>query len=545
MSDLGIILSLPRFTVDFLSLPPFLFAVVALPPFLVGLLLGRWWAVPLAVGGVFLFFLLGLTVLWVQGADRVFPDVPLWFYATRMSMLVLGIPAGASTLGAVTHQVLQRLWRTIRERTGYRATVGDSVIRPFRILALLVLIPLAMWLAFAIRSDETRQLLDEIEEVRQLEAPPHLRIHSVTRRDLREVYLGTRSKDAQERTTRLYRLLGYLDEDQHYWDVTNAVADDTRAFYSREEKVVYLATEDEGGGVGELSPSEQKPLVRAIIRGLHDYHFDPDATFRALWWNLDARLAFAAVIDGDATVHADRYARQARTMETGGGRYLSAPADHLTDVPAPILRQWDFLDSAGADWVRDVLTSRGVGALNAYLAEPPPATTLILHPELVDTGWEPERLSSLDFRGSRVRLLPLGLHRTIHGSLGEFLLLNYLLRDAPFSPDWLRDPQNQAAVEAAAGWAGDYYYLYEGVEDSVLVARIRFMSEEDAHAFQEAHRAIATKEAEVVEGGIVTLATQENGNVTALVDPVGREVIFVIGTSAEVARAAIEPLADG
>ena len=192
-----------------------------------------------------------------------------------------------------------------------------------------------------------------------------------------------------------------------------------------------------------------------------------------------------------------------------------------------------------------MLATHGVEALNAYLAKPPPATTVILHPELVDTGWEPERLSSLDFRGSRVRLLPLGLRSTSHGSLGEFLLLNYLLRDVPFSPDWLRDPQNQAAVEATAGWAGDYYYLYEGIEDWVLVARIRFVSEEDAHAFQKAHRAIATKEAEVVEGSVVTLATQANGNVTALVDPVGREVIFVIGTNAEVARAAIEPLADG
>ena len=48
-----------------------------------------------------------------------------------------------------------------------------------------------------------------------------------------------------------------------------------------------------------------------------------------------------------------------------------------------------------------------------------------------------------------------------------------------------------------------------------------------------------------MDDGVVTLATQADGRVTALLEPVGRDVIFAIGTNAEVARAAVEPLVEG
>ncbi len=117
--------------------------------------------------------------------------------------------------------------------------------------------------------------------------------------------------------------------------------------------------------------------------------------------------------------------------------------------------------------------------------------------------------------------------------------------DAPYSPGWLRAPANQAAVDAAAGWAGDKFFLLDKGGEALLVTFVRFVSEEDAREFAEAHRAVATRGAEVVVEGVVTLATRPDGNVVALLEPVGRDVIFAIGTNAEVARAAVEPLVGG
>ena len=388
-------------------------------------------------------------------------------------------------------------------------------------------------------SEEGRQLLDEVAEVRQLEAPPSLRILTVTPRDLPEVYLGPVSDEQQfvfERWTKLYRLLGFLDEEQHMVDIRRSLLGNLSGFYSPGEHIAYVVTEDDGVGVGELGPYDRDTLVHEIIHALQYYHFDIEATYQGLWWTLDARLGLQSVVEGDATVHAARYAGQAHTVP--------ASASQPADVPAPILREDYFPYTAGADWAHEVLTKHGIEVMNGFLADPP-ATTLILHPELVGTGWEPEQLRTTQFPGLRASLLPLGLRPTAHGVLGEFYALNYLLGDSPYSPDWLQDPQNQTAVEAAAGWAGDYYYLYEGVENWVFLVRIRFVSEEEAREFAEVHRAVATKGAEIVDDGVVTLATQEDGRVTALVEPVGRDVIFAIGTNAQVARAAVEPLVEG
>ena len=395
--------------------------------------------------------------------------------------------------------------------------------------------------------DEIREIIDEAATLRQLEPPPTLRALTVSRRDLPDVYMNLVT-DAErfelDRATKLYRLLGHLDEDEHLEDIQFAFMTAVLGFYSTEQKTLWVVTEEEGVALDNLSRNERATLVHEIIHALQDYHFDLGTTYRGILFDLDAELAFTSVVEGDATVHTDLY-RRFLTVPAGGGRYFLVAANQFPDIPAPILRELYFPYTAGADWAREVLANHGVATLNAFLAEPPPATTLILHPQLIATGWEPEELSSLDFLGLRASLLPLGMRPTSYGPLGEFQLLNYLLGDEPYSRGWLEAARHRTAVDAVAGWAGDFHYFYEGVEQWVLVARVRFVGEEDAREFAEAHRALASGDADVEEEGALTLATRENGNVTVLLEPLGREIIFSIGTNAEVARAAVEPFVEG
>ena len=394
-------------------------------------------------------------------------------------------------------------------------------------------------------SGEMEELLEEVAEMRGLEAPPDLRLGTVTPRDLPDVFLNDLTGPEEiglGRQTRIYQLLGYLGEDEHLRDVWRSLTSSIAGFYSY-ERVLWVVTEDGGVDPGEFSPDERRVVVHEMVHALQDHHFDLLSTYRNVGWNLDLYLGFGAVIEGDATVHTARFSGGPDST-IGGGAYefLAAPG-HMTDVPAPIAREFWFPYAAGSAWAREVLATQGMAALNAYLRLPP-STTVILHPELIASGWKPERLSSLDFPGLRASVIPLGLQAAAWGSLGEFMLLNYLLGDAA-PPDWRQDPWTRTALEAAAGWAGDYYYLYGGVDEWLLVVRVRFVSEEDAHEFAEAQRAVATERGKVTQDGPVTLVTQENGNVTALLEPVGRDVIFAIGTSAEVARAAVEPLLEG
>ena len=410
-------------------------------------------------------------------------------------------------------------------------------------------------------SDKLRDFIDEVADARQLRAPSEMRIRVINRSGLVDAYLGSETEAEGfllEQETTIFRVLGYLKEDEHMRSIQRSLAANVLGFYSLRTGILWVATESVGAEFENLTPDERETLVHEIIHALQDHHFDLAGTYArvgrldSLRLDLDAPLAFDAVVEGDATVHTARFAGQVRIIPTGGGRYFLAAAGESAGVPASIWREFHFPYSAGADWARYVLTNHGIGALNSYLSEPPAATAFILHPELAATSWEPERLSSVDFRAFRRSLIPFGLRVSTFGTLGEFYLLNYLLRDVPFSSDWLDNPQNQAAVEAAAGWSGGFYYLYEDfpyeeekIENWVFVARIRFVSEEDAREFAGMHRAVATRGATEGEDGVVTLATQANGNVIALLEPIGREVIFAIGANAEVARAVLEPLVEG
>ena len=400
--------------------------------------------------------------------------------------------------------------------------------------------------------DAIREILEDVAEVRGLEAPPALHALTVARSGVENVYTGLVGEEDRRRiddTTKLYRLLGYLDEDEHLWDITLSFLDAVLGFYSSDHKILWVVTDKEGVGLDELDRGQRETLAHEIIHALQDYHFDLNATYDIVGDNLDRELAFTAVVEGDAVVHTDRYSDRFLSVPGGGGLYFLASANQLGGIPAPIIRELYFPYTTGARWAGGVLADEGAEGLDAFLAEPPPATTLILHPELMDTGWEPEWiydsfLPERQIRGS----LGLGWHTRLSGSIGEFHLLNYLVGNALFGANWLYDPGNRTAIDAAAGWAGDRYYLFEhSGEDgqAVMVARVRFAGEEDAREFARTHRSVATRRAEVVEEDALTLATRPDGNVVALIEPVGRDVIFAIGTSAEVVRAALEPLLKG
>ena len=397
--------------------------------------------------------------------------------------------------------------------------------------------------------DSIRELLGEVAEVRGLEAPETMRALTVARANLYETYvdLVTEEDRAQlDETTEIYRLLGYLEPDEHLWDIQTSFFDLVLGFYSPDHKTLWVVTEEEGVGLDELTRPQRRTLVHEIIHALQDYHFDLNATFDDLQGNLDAELAFTAVVEGDAVIHTDRHGVRYLSLPGAGGVFFLASANQISGIPPAILREIYFPYTTGASWAGFVLANASTEALDALLAEPPPATTLILHRELLDSGWEPEEVGESALPADQIlEHLGAGWHVRRSGSLGEFHLINYLVGDALYLPNWLYGPSSRPAVEAGKGWAGDRYALLEGGDERVLVARVRFVDEDEAAQFARTHRSVATRRAEVAEEDGLTLATRPDGKVVALLEPVGRDVIFAIGTSAEVARAALEPLLEG
>ena len=394
-----------------------------------------------------------------------------------------------------------------------------------------------------------RKILEEVAEVRGLEAPETLRALTVARANLYDTYvdLVTEEDRAQlDETTEVYRLLGYLEPDEHLWDIQTSFFNLVLGFYSSDHKTLWVVTEEEGVGLEDLTRPQQRTLVHEIIHALQDYHFDLNATFDDLQGNLDAGLAFTAVVEGDAVIHTDRHAVRYLSLPGAGGVFFLASANQTTGIPSPVLREIYFPYTTGANWAGFVLGNAGTEVLNTFLAEPPPATTLILHRELLDSGWEPEEVRESALPADRiVEHLGAGWQVRVAGSLGEFHLINYLVGHQPYQQAWLYGPSSRLAVEAGKGWAGDRYALLEDGDERVLVARVRFLDEDEAAQFARTHRSVATRRAEVAEEDGFTLATRLDGKVVALLEPVGRDVIFAIGTSAEVVRAAVGPLVEG
>ncbi len=398
--------------------------------------------------------------------------------------------------------------------------------------------------------DSIRELVEEVAELRGLEAPESLVALTVARADLPDTYLTlvTEEDRAESDTlTEIYRLLGYLDDDEHLWDIQTSFFELVLGFYSTDHKTLWVVTEGAGVGLEELTPSQRKTLVHEIIHALQDYHFDLNATFDSLVGNLDAELAFTSVVEGDAVTHTNRHAIRSLALPGAGGVFFLAAGNQLSRIPAPVLRAIYFPYTTGASWAGFVLLNEGTEALNALFVEPTPATTLILHRELLAADWEPEELGESSLPADQIQdSLGAGWRIRVAGSLGEFHLINYLVGDAPYLPAWLFAPTSRLAVEAAKGWAGDRYTLFEhDTEGRVLVTRVRFTSEEEAGDFARTHFREATRRADVVEEDGFVLATRPDGKVVGLPEPVGRDVIFAIGTSADVTRAALDPLVKG
>lgn len=398
--------------------------------------------------------------------------------------------------------------------------------------------------------DSIRELVEEVAEFRGLEAPESLVALTVARADLPDTYLTLVTEEDRleaDTLTEVYRLLGYLEDDEHLWDIQTSFLDLVLGFYSTDHKTLWVVTEEEGVGLEELTRRQRETLVHEIIHALQDYHFDLDATFDSLTGNLDAELAFTSVVEGDAVVHTRRHALRSLALPAAGGVSFLAAGNQLSSIPAAVLRASYFPYRTGASWASHVLVNEGVEALNDLFVEPPRATTLILHKDLFAAGWEPEELGESSLPADQIQdSLGAGWRVRVAGSLGEFHLINYLVGDDPYVPGWLYASTSRLAVEAARGWAGDRYTVFEhDAGDRVLVARVRFTSAEEASQFAKTHTREATWQADVAQEDGFLLATRPDGKVVGLPEPVGRDVIFAIGTSADVTRAALETLVKG
>ena len=403
-----------------------------------------------------------------------------------------------------------------------------------------------------------REMLHDVATARGLDPPTDLRVRTFAADEVVEVYTGRFSeeqREALEAGGALYQLLGYVEPGESLWDVTVSTAAHVAGFYSFGDRTLWVASEEEGVDFEGLSAEERHTLAHEMVHAIQDYHFNLRESGRGAS-TIDARLAWTSVVEGDAVLHTSAW--EARFAFDAGG---AVPVGHLlalanrrqpAELPPAILRAFIFPYVTGPVAVQAIIDREGAEAANALFADPPPGTSAIIQSDLLGGDWRPE--------ADVARLLPasaiadsLGPEWTEEesGVLGQFHLMNYLLGDGPGYP-WpaqgyqgRRYTDGEVRVQRAGeGWRGDYYRIFERGEDQVLIAVVRFETTLDSSQFGVAHRASLAGGEKVVEEPY-TFVTRDDGYVVARIAPVGRTVFFAIGTSAEVARAALAPLVEG
>ncbi|MEO0564293.1 MAG: hypothetical protein AAF125_19465 [Chloroflexota bacterium] len=208
------------------------------------------------------------------------------------------------------------------------------------------------------------------------------------------------------------------------------------------------------------------------IFDLESLGFDPDADMSDV--NTDAFLAVQSLIEGDATITMSLFVEEAITrnprLALGALSLLADPS--LTAMPEgtpPILMsELEFPYFAGASFVSTLIEQGGWARVDEAFTNLPASSEHIIHPETYLNGDMPQIVT--------VATSPLDADWTAvtDGVFGEFYLREYLRLHL----------DRATADDAAAGWGGDTYQVYEsGTGDLAFTLRVAWDAPEEAAAF--------------------------------------------------------------
>jgi hypothetical protein len=202
-------------------------------------------------------------------------------------------------------------------------------------------------------------------------------------------------------------------------------------------------------------------LAHELTHALEDQRFRLDLEGGS---SDDASLARLALVEGTATLVMQRYLLRYFSGEEALGGLLGAAFETGPDLPKFLQDQLLFPYTGGAAFAQELLRRAGGRWTLVDLADrvrAPDSTEQVLHPDKYLRVEAPLPVTL------RVALGP-GFRRTAAGTWGEF------------------QTRELVGEEAAAGWGGDRYELWQGPAGNVLAMRWRWDTPRDASEFRAA-----------------------------------------------------------
>lgn len=235
----------------------------------------------------------------------------------------------------------------------------------------------------------------------------------------------------------------------------------------------------------------QKPVMaHELTHALQDQHFNLRRFEKWPQGDGDRELAIHALIEGDATALMIEYflrplGQDITKLPLNAMKSLTSQADTagmavFASAPKAIRESLIFPYAQGAIFSQAVIKEHGWDGLSRAYNELPQSTEQVLHPQKYFAREVPVKVQLPDVAA----LLGKGWKRLDADINGEY---GYYLALAEFIP-------KEAASEAAAGWGGDQFALYENAAGQLLLAHLSVWdAESEAEEFASAYLARSRK----------------------------------------------------
>jgi len=218
-----------------------------------------------------------------------------------------------------------------------------------------------------------------------------------------------------------------------------------------------------------LSPANQLILAHELRHALQDQYVSlheqlPDAVGDFD----DRRVAWVSLLEGDATLVMERFLLRRLPGMEGGGELPGLSVPTTPDVPGapPVVRDQLVLPYLiGLEFARVLWQRGGADAVQRAWARPPESTEQVLHPEKYFARESPKPVD--------VPYTPRGGRLLNEGVLGELFARTLL---------------GEGEEQAAEGWGGDSFRLWDVGGRTLLVWRSVWDRPENLRAFEAAAR---------------------------------------------------------
>lgn len=295
------------------------------------------------------------------------------------------------------------------------------------------------------------------------------------------------------------KALGLLPHDYNLKEaMVKVYSEEIAAFYDPKTKTMHLIKEPEAkqkkpptflerllGKTGGFDKDENKTVIaHELTHALADQNFDLDVMQRAIKQDDDRDLALSALIEGEATLTMfgaqmeDWSGAETKAMPAASlNRLFSflmpfmplAGGTSLREAPVILSESMIFPYLRGLVFCAHLTNAGGWSALTEAYKRPPLSTEQILHPEKYRD--QPDAPMAIDLG----TLPPCDGWKELGRNVVGEMQLAILLR-------------RHGGKNAAAGWDGDRFAVFEGPKDRVgLVWCSTWDSEEDAREFEQGY----------------------------------------------------------